>query len=66
ELPRQSDDFRYRSIFGNFETALKWLSEEKVRVAGLGMRSDPANAQDAYQALLHRKCECPTIIFDWT
>jgi threonine dehydrogenase-like Zn-dependent dehydrogenase len=65
ELPRQPDDFRHRSIFGNFTTALGWLAEGKVRVEGLGMRSDPTNAQEAYQALLHRKCECPTIIFDW-
>ena len=65
ELPRHTDDFRHRSIFGNFATALTWLVEEKVRVEGLGLRCDPESAQEAYQSLLHRKCECPTVIFDW-
>ncbi|SVD79379.1 uncharacterized protein METZ01_LOCUS432233, partial [marine metagenome] len=45
EPPRQPDDFRHRSIFGNFETPLKWLAEGKMRVEGLGMRSDPANGR---------------------
>ena len=65
ELPRQPDEFRHRSIFGNFATALNWLAQGKVRVDGIGLRTRPDGAQAAYQSLLHRKCECPTIIFDW-
>lgn len=66
ELPRHADDFNHRSIFDNFRTALTWLAEEKVRVEGLGLRVDPASAQDVYQSLLHQKCECPTAVFDWS
>jgi threonine dehydrogenase-like Zn-dependent dehydrogenase len=66
ELPRHPEEFRHRSIFGNFATALDWLAQRKVRVEGLGLRSDPAAAQDVYQSLLHQKCECPTAVFDWT
>jgi len=66
ELPRHPEEFQYRSVFGNFETAMDWLASGRVRVDGLGLRSDPASAQDAYQYLLHQKCECPTVIFDWT
>lgn len=60
------DDFRHHSIFDNFKTALGWLAEGKVLVQGLGLKCNPANAQKTYQALLHPKCECPTIIFGWT
>lgn len=66
ELPRHPDDFRHRSIWGNFATALDWLAEGKVRVDGLGLRSEPTAAQDVYQSLLHQKCECPTAVFDWS
>ncbi|HCK12271.1 zinc-binding alcohol dehydrogenase [bacterium] len=65
EIPRHPDDFRHRSIWGNLATALQWLNEGRVRVNGLGLRTTPTAAQDAYQSLLHQKCECPTVLFDW-
>jgi len=66
ELPRHPDDFNHRSIFGNFAIALDWLAAGKVRVDGLGSSTSPSDAQDAYQSLLHRNSECPTVVFNWT
>lgn len=65
ELPRHADDFRHRSIFGNFAVALGWLAEGKVRVDGLATTAGADEAQDVYQALLHRTAECPTAVFVW-
>ncbi|MBS11811.1 MAG: dehydrogenase [Gemmatimonadetes bacterium] len=66
QLPRHPEDFRQRNIFHHFETAMDWLAAGRVRVNGLGLLSEPSSAQDAYQSLLHQKCECPTVVFDWT
>ena len=65
-LPHHSDPFQQRSVFDNFATALAWLAAGKVRTTGLGTMAFPADCQDAYQDLLHKKSDAPTVVFDWS
>ncbi len=65
ELPLYSSDFRPHSIYAGYETALKWLSEGKVKIDGLSTLLDPRNPQDAYQDLLNRRAKGLFSIFDW-
>jgi threonine dehydrogenase-like Zn-dependent dehydrogenase len=52
ELPRHSADFQPASIQRNLATALQWLAEGRVSVQGLYSAAQPAEAQEAYQAVL--------------
>lgn len=65
ELPRQPEDFRPHSIWGNLATATQWLAEGSVSVDGLFEVASPADAQAVYQRLLHRQVEALAVIFDW-
>jgi threonine dehydrogenase-like Zn-dependent dehydrogenase len=65
ELPRQPTDFLVNSIYGNFAGALKWLAQGRVRVDGLASKAAPADAQQAYQDLLHGRAPGLTYVFDW-
>ena len=65
EVPDHSSDFQPHSIHSGFGTAMKWLSDGRVRIDGLSTLIDPRRAQDAYQDLLHRRAKGLFQIFDW-
>jgi len=65
ELPMYPEDFRVNSIFGSFEAALNWLAEGRINVSGIYKKVPPRQAQEAYQDLLHGRCEKLAVIFDW-
>jgi threonine dehydrogenase-like Zn-dependent dehydrogenase len=66
ELPRQPTDFRTNSIFENYQAALRWLAEGRVRVDELFTKAPPRDCQRVYQDLLHRRGERLAVVFDWT
>lgn len=66
EVPAQSSDFRPHSIHSGYQTALKWLAEDKVKLDGLITLHSPSNPQEAYQALLNRRANGLFQIFDWS
>ena len=66
ELPRQATDFNPRSIHTGFDTALRWLADGRIRTEGLITQTDPRDAQQAYQDLLHRRAQGLFTVFDWT
>jgi threonine dehydrogenase-like Zn-dependent dehydrogenase len=65
ELPRQPTEFRTNSIFENYQAALRWLAEGRVRVDDLYTRVPPRECQRVYQDLLHRRTERLAVAFDW-
>jgi len=65
EVPLHTSDFASNSIFKNYVTALRWLADGRVKVDGLAETTSPDKAQDAYQNLLHNRCEKLSYIFDW-
>lgn len=66
ELPLHASEFRPNSIHGNYVGALRWLAEGRVRVEELSVTLPPSKAQQAYQDLLHNRCERLTVLFDWS
>jgi threonine dehydrogenase-like Zn-dependent dehydrogenase len=65
EVPHQPREFTTGSINGNLTGALTWLGQGRVRVDGLYQRIQPADAQSAWQDLLHQRGEFLTVVFDW-
>jgi threonine dehydrogenase-like Zn-dependent dehydrogenase len=65
ELPRQPEPFRRGSVVENFATALRWLAEGRVDVAGLYALADPRDCQRVYQDLLHQRGDALAYLFDW-
>ncbi len=65
EIPRHSDQFSHRSIFGNFRTALRWLEDGRVRVDGLYPAVSPEDAGRVYEDLLEKRADGLTAAFDW-
>lgn len=65
EMPYAPADFQPHSIIGGFALALTWLKEGLVDTAGLVRRYNPADAQTAYQDLLHRRNDELFCLFDW-
>jgi threonine dehydrogenase-like Zn-dependent dehydrogenase len=63
ELPVHPAAFGAGSIMENFETALRWLDQGRVKVEGLYETRRPEEAQTAYQRLL--KQEAMGVVFDW-
>jgi threonine dehydrogenase-like Zn-dependent dehydrogenase len=66
ELPPHAVHFNPHSIQTGFDTALRWLADGRVRGDNLIRRTDPREAQGAYQDLLHRRAEGLFTVFDWT
>lgn len=66
EVPHHATDFTVGSLFGQFEGAIRWLCEGRVKVDGLYEKVSPRDCQRAYQALLHKTAEKLAIVFDWT
>lgn len=65
EIPHHAADFRPHSIYGNFRTALRWLSEGKIAVDGLVRLVSPADAADVYHSLLLKTAPELFAVFDW-
>lgn len=66
ELPLDPTEFRENSIFENYAAALRWLAEGRLAVDSLYTLTDPANAQQAYQDLLHQRTDRLAVVFDWS
>jgi threonine dehydrogenase-like Zn-dependent dehydrogenase len=65
ELPMQTEDFRPHSIYKNFGAALRWLADGRVKVDGLYASVSPADPQQVYQDLLHKRRKELFTVFDW-
>ncbi len=65
ELALHPAEFRTNSIFGNMAGALEWLRQGRVRVDGLYQQGAPAQAQEVFQDLLHRRGNHLTTVFAW-
>ncbi len=65
ELPLHAADFQPHSIHTGYDTSLRWLAEGRIPIEGLVARADPRTAQDAYQALFHRRAPALFTVFDW-
>ena len=46
--------------------ALRWLQEGRVSVSNIYTKYHPADAQNAYQDLLHKRNNRLAVVFDWT
>jgi threonine dehydrogenase-like Zn-dependent dehydrogenase len=66
ELPLTPAEFRSRSIYENFGSALKWLAEGRIRTDELISLQSPKDCQAAYQDLANQRSAKPGIVFDWT
>ena len=66
EIPHQTTDFRPHSIYGDFRTALRWLSEGRITVEGLVRRVSPADAPEVYRSLLLKTNPALFAVFDWS
>lgn len=76
EVPIQSRDFVWEellegynnapfSIFGGFERALRWLSEERFKVSELMTTVSPEEPATVYSDITARKITEPLIAYDW-
>ena len=66
ELPHHPQDFKHNSLFENYAGALRWLQEGRVSVSNIYTKYHPADAQNAYQDLLHKRNNRLAVVFDWT
>jgi threonine dehydrogenase-like Zn-dependent dehydrogenase len=65
EIGLQPEDFRPASIYGNMQGAVDWLASGRVVVDDLYEAVSPADAQSAYQSLLHGAATRLGVVFDW-
>ena len=65
QLPRTDEAWRPGSVVGNMRTALDWLAEGRLDVAGLYETADPADAPAVYDHLRTRPQEAFSVAFDW-
>lgn len=65
EMPGRPTDFRTNSTWGNYEGALRWLAEGRIKTAGLWETVSPANPQQVYDDALAGKRAKLVTIFDW-
>jgi threonine dehydrogenase-like Zn-dependent dehydrogenase len=65
EIPHHAADFRPHSIYGDFRTALRWLSEDKIAAEGLVRRVSPADAPAVYQSLLLKTTPALFTVYNW-
>lgn len=66
EVPAHPTDFHGNSIIENYQAALQWLAQGKIKVDGMADSYAPANAQKVYAALLDQSLPTPTALFSWT
>lgn len=57
--------YRQGSQYGNMAGLLGWLREGRIVVDGLYDRASPADAQEVYQGILHRRSAKIATVFDW-
>ena len=65
ELPPHSADFHPHSIHSGYDLALRWLAEGRIETDGMIRLENPRDAQQTYQALLHRRAKGLFTVFDW-
>ncbi|MCC7262282.1 MAG: zinc-binding alcohol dehydrogenase [Candidatus Latescibacteria bacterium] len=65
ELAMHPTEFRPNSIYGNIAGALDWLQQGRVRVDGIYQMAAPAQAQEVFQDLLHRRGDHLSAVFAW-
>jgi len=65
EVPMQPTDFAAGSMQGNLAAALLWLAQGRIRLDNLYRVLRPAQAQTAYDDLLHQRGEGLSVVFDW-
>ena len=53
------------SIMENFDAALRWIAEGKVKTEGLATLFAPRDAQQAYEGLLVQSLPTVAAVFDW-
>jgi len=66
EVPGQPREFSSGSLFANFAAALHWIAQGRIKVDGFYRTVKPAEAQSAYDDLLHQRGEHLSTVFDWT
>jgi len=66
EVPAHPRDFSSGSLHANLTAALHWIAQGRIKVDGLYRTVKPADAQAAYDDLLHQRGEHLSIVFDWT
>ena len=66
EIPHHPQDFTHNNLFDNYAGALRWLQEGRVNVANIYSKYHPADTQQAYQDLLHKRTDRLAIVFDWS
>lgn len=76
ELPLLSKRFKWeeltegynnspQSILSGFRKAMKWLSEDRIPIAGMFRKVRPEDAAEVYGALKAQQIEEPFVFFDW-
>lgn len=65
KIPLERGPYNPVGIFDNFSTALRWLAEGRIPLKGLLQPHAPAEANELYQALLHRRAPGLFHYFDW-
>jgi threonine dehydrogenase-like Zn-dependent dehydrogenase len=53
------------STFSGLSTALKWLAEDRVPIAGMFRTMNPKDPAEVYRRLLNKEVQEPFIILDW-
>jgi len=53
------------STFSGLATALKWLAEDRIPIAGMFRTMDPNDPAEAYRRLLSKEVQEPFIVLDW-
>lgn len=65
EVPIEPTDFRSGSLLANYDAAMRWLAEGRVKVDGLFLAVPPIDPQPVYQGLLRQSLSHPAAVFDW-
>ena len=65
QVPRHPAPDQSNSIAGNFETAMAWLQEGRVRTDGLATLYRPEQADEVYRGLADRSLPTIAALFDW-
>jgi threonine dehydrogenase-like Zn-dependent dehydrogenase len=65
EIPRQPADFAGNSIIENYEAAVRWIADGRLKIDGMADIYSPSEAQKVYTALADQSLPTPTALFDW-
>ena len=53
------------SIFGGYERALNWLSQNRIPLEGLIKKTSPLDPASTYRSLARKEIDEPFVLFDW-